>query len=129
MWFCMSDQDEDAFISEKKINMQIKSNEKLHQEFKRYADQRFLSIQSAGIEAIEFWIDIQKEIGSYFAETDPDELKIQIRSAFDKAISSWSKNIRNEKFKDDSLQKIIGMTSGTKSLSRKNDRYYAERDS
>lgn len=124
----MTPQSGDTSI-EKKINMQIKTNEKLHQEFKQYADQRFLSIQSAGVEALEFWIDIQKEIGSYFSTTDPNELKEKISSAFQKAVNNWSKNIRNEKFKDDSFQKIIGMTSGDKSLSKKNDRYYTEKDS
>ncbi|OLS19103.1 MAG: hypothetical protein HeimC3_47370 [Candidatus Heimdallarchaeota archaeon LC_3] len=125
----MATKNGETSTSEKKINMQIKTSEKLHQEFKQYAEQRFLSIQSAGVEALEFWTVIQKEIGSYFSTTDPDELKTKIRSAFNEAVDNWSKNIRNEKFKDDSFQKIIGMTSGNRNLSRKNDRYYAEKNS
>ncbi len=46
----MATQNGETSISEKKINMQIKTSERLHQEFKQYAEQRFLSIQSAGVE-------------------------------------------------------------------------------
>ena len=114
---------------EKKINTQIKITEDLHIDLKEYADHRAMSIQAAGVEALEFWIIIQKEIGSYFSSNDPKQLKEDITKAFNELISSWSKEKQQQAFKNDSFLNIIGMTSGDEQLSRKHDRHYTRNES
>ncbi|MHA2103996.1 MAG: hypothetical protein ACW981_11275 [Candidatus Hodarchaeales archaeon] len=114
---------------EKKINTQIKITEDLHNEFKEFADQRAMSIQGAGVEALEFWIAIQQEIGTHFSSNDPKQLKKDITKAFKELISSWSKKKQKEAFKEDSFLNIIGMTSGDENLSKKHDRHYTRSES
>ena len=45
---------------EKIVNTQIKIVESKYTEFKEFIDKRNLTIKSAGLEAIEYWIEIQK---------------------------------------------------------------------
>ena len=106
---------------EKKINTQIKISENLHDELKAFAELRLMSIQSVGVEALEFWIAIQKEIGSYFSANDPVQLKKEITTAFKDLLSSWSKKKQQKVFQEDSFLNIIGMTSGDEHLSKKPD--------
>jgi hypothetical protein len=114
---------------EKKINTQIKITDDLHNKLKEFADQRAMSIQGAGVEALEFWIAIQQEMGTYFQSNDPKQLKKDITQAFRDLLSSWSKKRQQQAFKEDSFLNIIGMTSGDENLSKKHDRHYMRNES
>ncbi|MFW9930060.1 MAG: hypothetical protein ACFFD1_11765, partial [Candidatus Thorarchaeota archaeon] len=111
---------------DKRINVQVKLPEELHNEFKEFTEKRSLSIQAAGLQAIEFWVAIQKEIGSYYTMTSPeDELKA-ITDDFHKAITDWSEKKKKETFKTDSFQKIIGMAKSKKELSKMKNNFYLD---
>lgn len=114
---------------EKIVNTQIKIVESKYTEFKEFIDKRNLTIQSAGLEAIEFWIEIQKYIGLIISLEGSDDQKDVILKELRNALNAWIANKRKSKFNDDPLfTELIGKFSADENLSKHHDKYYDLKD-
>lgn len=110
-------------VKDDKINVQIKLSKDFHTEFKEWAEWRKTTIQSAGLEAFEMWIYVQKYVGN-FLEKGKEDISHEISEAFHKAIDDWTASHREAKFNDDPLISIMGSFKGDPDLSKIHDRHY-----
>jgi len=111
--------------SEKVHHTQIRLSEETYAQFKDYAESRNISQQLAGIEAIEYWIEIQRTIGSVVQQhEDPEKHAKTIKEAFQEALKRYVTKRRMSRFDDDALfSDLLGMTIGDSDLSRTHGRH------